>query len=252
MDVLESFRLGGKVAVVTGASRGIGRSCAAALAEAGASIVMTARDPDALGLAAEDLEMSGAESVAIAGDIDEPLHRQALIDTAEARFGTIDVLVNNVGGGGLGGVRELDADGLDAALHFNVTTAYDLTRRALRPLEEGDGGSVVMISSRAASSVAVGRIGYATAKAALSHLTRLLAAELAPRVRVNAVEPGPVETESLAAVRDTPRIRRILEDETPMGRPADPDEIAAAVLYLASPAAAFTTGTVLRVDGGRQ
>ncbi|WP_436774261.1 SDR family NAD(P)-dependent oxidoreductase [Yinghuangia sp. YIM S09857] len=271
--------LSGKCAVVTGASRGIGRATAVALARAGASVVLAARDEVALkeaaaevaearrqayswsgGDAADDRgvadrgvadgEMADGEVAVVVGDICDGAHRQEIVDTAVARFGSIDILVNNVGGGTAGGITELDADGLNAAFHLNVTTAYDMTRRALPNLREGDGGSVVMMSSRAASSTGAGRIAYGTAKAALSHLTRLLATELAPLVRVNAIEPGPVDTGLLTAALTSAEVRAVF-DGIPMGRAGLPEEIAAAVVYLASPASAWTTGSVLRIDGGR-
>ncbi|WTW95792.1 SDR family oxidoreductase [Streptomycetaceae bacterium NBC_01309] len=255
----------GKCAIVTGASRGIGRATAVALGRAGASVVVAARDAVALAEVAAEIaaartqpglgpqsqsQSQSPEPLVVAGDILSAAHRQEIVEAAVARFGSIDVLVNNVGGGTAGGVNELDADGLDAAFHLNVTTAYDLTRRALPHLREGEGGSVVMMSSRAASSTGSGRIAYGTAKAALSHLTRLLATELAPLVRVNAIEPGPVDTGLLTAALGAAEVRAVF-DAIPMGRAGLPEEIAAAVAYLASPASAWTTGTVLRIDGGR-
>ncbi|MGW0659191.1 SDR family NAD(P)-dependent oxidoreductase [Streptodolium elevatio] len=252
--------LTGKCAIVTGASRGIGRATAIALARAGASVVLAARDASALAGVADEIaaeaggtreERQGCSGTAVVvGDILSAPHRQEIVESAVARFGSVDVLVNNVGGGTAGGINALDADGLDAAFHLNVTTAYDLTRRALPHLQAGDGGSVVMMSSRAASSTGPGRIAYGTAKAALSHLTRLLATELAPLVRVNAIEPGPVDTGLLTAALGAAEVRAVF-DAIPMGRAGLPDEIAAAVVYLASPASAWTTGTVLRIDGGR-
>lgn len=259
--------LTGKCAIVTGASRGIGRATAVALARAGASVVLAARDAVALAEVAAEVaaartqpgpgpqpqpqpQPQSFEPLVVAGDILSAAHRQEIVEAAVARFGSIDVLVNNVGGGTPGGINELDADGLDEAFHLNVTTAYDLTRRALPYLREGEGGSVVMMSSRAASSTGSGRIAYGTAKAALSHLTRLLATELAPLVRVNAIEPGPVDTGLLTAALGAAEVRAVF-DAIPMGRAGLPEEIAAAVAYLASPASAWTTGTVLRIDGGR-
>lgn len=242
--------LSGKCAIVTGASQGIGRATAVALARAGASVVVSARDAAASASVVAEVSNAGGSGVAVAGDILAAEHRQQLVDTAVEFFGAIDILVNNVGGGTAGGIEELDADGLDAAFHLNVTTAYDLTRRALPYLREGDGGSVVMMSSRAASSTGLGRIAYGTAKAALSHLTRLLATELAPLVRVNAIEPGPVDTGLLTAALSSAEVRAVF-DGIPTGRAGRPEEIAAAVVYLASPVSAWTTGTVLRLDGGR-
>jgi 7-alpha-hydroxysteroid dehydrogenase len=139
---------------------------------------------------------------------------------------------------------------LEQAFHFNVSTAHALVRAAVPLMLDGDGGSVVNISSAMGRLAGRGYIAYGTAKGALSHYTRLAATDLAPRIRVNAIAVGSVATSALDIVMQTDSLRTALESATPLGRLGDPEEIAAAVVYLASPAGAYITGKVIEVDGG--
>jgi 7-alpha-hydroxysteroid dehydrogenase len=175
---------------------------------------------------------------------------QRLVERTIAEYGRIDVLVNNAGGWLPRPVMETSERAFEAALRFNVTAAFLLTQRAVPHLAAHGEGAVVNISSRAASMVQPVFVAYATAKAALSTMTRALAPELAPKVRVNAIEVGGVETEALAHVLADEGARRQLEDNTPMQRVGRPEDIAAAVVYLASPASSWVTGKIFEVDGG--
>jgi 7-alpha-hydroxysteroid dehydrogenase len=175
---------------------------------------------------------------------------EALVERAVEELGRVDVLVNNAGGWLPRPLLQTSERSFEAALRFNVTSAFVLTKLVVPHMVGAGEGSIVNISSRAASMVQPCFTAYATAKAALSMMTRAMAPELAPKVRVNAIEVGGVETEALAHVLTDPSVRAELEGNTPMRRVGRPDDIAAAVVYLASPASSFMTGKILEVDGG--
>jgi 7-alpha-hydroxysteroid dehydrogenase len=247
--VLEKFRLDGKVAVVTGAGRGIGAATALALAEAGADVLISARTAEQLGEVAAQVEKLGQRAVVVAADLNDLDAVAALAGTAVEELGRLDVVVNNVGGTMPREFQKTSPRFLEEAFHFNVSTAHALTRAAL-PHLLADGGSVVNISSIMGRVPGRGYVAYGTAKAALAHWTRLAAADLAPRVRVNAIAVGSIATSALQIVTDTDELREAMESGTPLRRIGDPDEIAATVLFLASAAGAYVTGKVFEVDGG--
>ena len=248
--ILDQFRLDGRVAIVTGAGRGIGAATAVALAEAGADIVCAARTQADIDATAGAVQERGGRALAVATDVTvtDDLHR--LVDSTVSAMGRLDIVVNNAGGWLPRAVLDTSERAFEAALRFNVTAAFLLTQRALPHLAAHGEGAVVNISSRAASMVQPVFVAYATSKAALSMMTRALAPELAPKVRVNAIEVGGVETDALAHVLADDETRRQLEDNTPMRRVGRPEDIAAAVVYLASPASSWVTGKVFEVDGG--
>jgi 7-alpha-hydroxysteroid dehydrogenase len=248
--ILDRFRLDGRVAIVTGAGRGIGAATAVALAEAGADVVCAARTEADITNTAATIAATGRRGLAVPTDVTVTESLQALVTRTVDEFGRLDVLVNNAGGWLPRPVLETSERAFEAALRFNVTAAFLLTQLAVPHLAAHEAGAVVNISSRAASMVQPVFVAYATAKAALSMMTRALAPELAPKVRVNAIEVGGVETEALAHVLSDDDTRRQLEDNTPMRRVGRPDDIAAAVVYLASPASSWVTGKIFEVDGG--
>lgn len=248
--ILDQFRLDGTVAIVTGAGRGIGEGTAIALAEAGADVVCAARtqaDIDATAAAVRD---RGRRALAVATDVTLTDSLEHLVAAAAEEFGRVDILVNNAGGWLPRPVMETSERAFEAALRFNVTSAFLLTKLAVPHMVRTGAGSVVNISSRSASMVQPCFVAYATAKAALSMMTRAMAPELAPKVRVNAIEVGGVETEGLAHVLTDTSVRRQLEDNTPMHRVGQTADIAAAVVYLASPASSWVTGKIFEIDGG--
>lgn len=246
---LERFRLDDRVAIVTGAGRGIGAAIATVFAEAGADVVVSARTAEQLEEVATRVRDAGRKAEVVPADLNDTANLETLVERAVSAFGGVDIVVNNVGGTEPRPFLDTSAGYLERAFHFNVTTAFALTKAATPQLLERR-GSVVNISSAMGRMRDRGFVAYGTAKGALAHMTRLLAADLAPKVRVNAIAVGSVATSALDIVMQTPELQRELEDKTPLRRLGDPDDIALAALYLASPAGSFVTGKVLEVDGG--
>lgn len=247
--VLEKFRLDGKVAVVTGAGRGIGAASALALAEAGADVLLSARTDEQLQGVAQQIADLGRRALVVAADLSDLDAVGALAERAVEGLGRLDIVVNNVGGTMPREFKKTSPRFLEEAFHFNVSTAHALTRAALPHLLR-EGGSVVNISSVMGRVPGRGFVAYGTAKAALAHWTRLTALDLAPRVRVNAIAVGSVATSALQIVVEDEGLRTQMEQATPLRRIGDPDEIAATVLFLASPAGGYVTGKIFEVDGG--
>ena len=247
--VLEMFRLDGKVAVITGAGRGIGAASALALAEAGADVVLSARSEDQLQEVAKQVADLGRRAHVVPADAMDLDAVAALADASVDAFGRLDIVVNNVGGSMPREFKKTNTKALEEAFHFNVSTAHALTRAALPHLLK-EGGSVVNISSVIGRIPGRGFVAYGTAKAALAHWTRLTALDLSPRVRVNAIGVGSIATSALEIVTQTPELISAMEAATPLRRIGLPEEIAATVLFLASPAGGYVTGKVFEVDGG--
>lgn len=244
------FRLDGRVAVVSGAGRGIGAASALALAEAGADVAVLARTAEQIEQVAIEARAMGRRAVAIPTDATDPSAVTAAVARIVAELGRLDVVVSVVGGARPGPFADAGDDVLRAAFDRNVVDGLRLVRTALPHLRASDGASVIMVSSAIGHVTGRGYVAYGTAKAALDHAVRLMAADLNPKIRVNAVAPGAVMTDALASVAGRPEIKAAIERATPLRRIAEPEEIAAAVLYLASPAGAYLTGQVLAVDGG--
>jgi 7-alpha-hydroxysteroid dehydrogenase len=250
MSILDRFRLDGKVALVTGAGRGIGRASAIALAEAGADVVVTARTQDEIDRVAEQIRSLGRRAEAVPFDVMELDRLGELVDTATSRLGGLDVLVNNAGGSAPRAFLETSVRSFEKAFSFNVTTAFALTKLAVPAMLERGGGAVVNISSAAGRMPNRGFAAYGVAKASLSFLTRQLATDLSPRVRVNGIAVGSVATSALETVLTDDSVRELMESSTPLKRLGQPEDIAAGVVYLCSPAGSYLTGKLLEIDGG--
>ena len=248
--ILDRFRLTDRAAVVTGAGRGIGAASAVALAEAGADVVISARTEAQLAEVAGRIESAGRKAVVVPANLNDLDAVSALADEARRSFGRLDIVVNNVGGTMPGAYLDTTPKALEAAFHFNVTTAHALTQAAVPVMLEHGGGAVVNITSAMSRTQGRGFVAYGTAKAAMAHYTRLAATDLAPRIRVNAIAVGSVATSALEIVLTDDNLRTTMERATPLRRIGDPEDIAAAVVYLCSPAGSYLTGKVLEVDGG--
>jgi 7-alpha-hydroxysteroid dehydrogenase len=250
--VLERFRVDGKVAIVTGAGRGIGAGCALALAEAGADVVLASRTEEQLQAVAKEIETLGRRAVVAPIDVNDDDATAALVDRAVVELGGVDIVVNNAGGTMPRSFLDTSPGYLERAFHFNVTTAFVLTKAAVPAMLERGDGAVVNISSAMGRMADRGMLAYGTAKAALAHLTRLAATDLSPRIRVNAIAVGSVATSALEVVTSDDTMRETMEHATPVKRLGEVEDIAAACLWLASPAGSFVTGKVIEVDGGLQ
>jgi 7-alpha-hydroxysteroid dehydrogenase len=248
--ILDRFLLTDRVAVVTGAGRGIGAATALGLAEAGADVLISARTEEQLKEVAARIEAVGRRAVVVPADLNDLDAVAELAPAAQEAFGRLDIVVNNVGGTMPRGFLETSPRFLEQAFHFNVATAHALTRAAVPVMLAGGGGAVVNISSAMGRTQARGFVAYGTAKAALAHYTRLAATDLAPRIRVNAIAVGSVATSALEVVLTDDGLRSTMESATPLKRIGDPEDIAAAIVYLCSPAGGYVTGKVVEVDGG--
>ncbi|BBX11885.1 MAG: SDR family oxidoreductase [Mycolicibacter algericus] len=249
--ILDRFRLDNSVAVVTGAGRGLGAAIAVAFAEAGADVVIAARTRSQLEAVAEQVESTGRRAHIVAADLAHPEETAKLAAEAVDAFGRLDIVVNNVGGTMPNMLLTTSAKDLKDALTFNVVTAHALTTAAAPlMLEHAGGGSVINITSTMGRLAGRGFAAYGTAKAALAHYTRLAAMDLCPKIRVNGIAPGSILTSALDVVASNDELREPMEKVTPMRRLGDPTDIAAAAVYLASPAGSYLTGKILEVDGG--
>jgi 7-alpha-hydroxysteroid dehydrogenase len=249
--ILDRFRLDDQVAVITGAGRGLGAAIALAFAEAGADVVVSSRTQSELDDVAEQVRGLGRRAHVVTADLSDTDATAALAQTAVDVFSRLDIVVNNVGGTMPNMLLNTTTKDLRGAFTFNVLTAHALLTAAVPlMLEHSGGGSVINITSTMGRLAGRGFAAYGTAKAALAHYTRLAALDLCPRIRVNAIAPGSILTSALDVVASNEEMRTQLEKATPMRRLGEPADIAAAALYLASPAGAYLTGKTLEVDGG--
>lgn len=250
----EIFDLSGKVAIVTGSTRGIGNSMARGLAGAGAAVVVTGRKQDACDAAAKQIaEQSGGKTLGVACHMGDWDQIDAMVDRAWSEFGRIDVLVNNAGiNPAFMGIENMTSEFWDKVYDVNLKGPLRLAGKVAPRMAENGGGSIVNVITVGAYFGGAGVGAYSSSKAALLNLTRVMATEWAARgVRVNALAPGPFATDMMAgAEKGAPGFNAGAAAATLQKRVADPDEIIGSVLYLASDASSFTTGTDLIVSGG--
>ena len=242
--------LKGRIAIITGAGRGIGRAIAERFVQAGAGVCIAERDGPAAERVARELADAGADVLAQQVDISDRRQVDELMEAVDRRFGQLDILVNNAAHARYDFAVDLADDAWDYTLSVSLTGTFTCAQRAARRMIDGGGGSIVNITSMAASVGLARTVAYGSCKAGVEGMTRVMAVELAEYgIRVNAIAPGPVDTEFSREVVSpagrAERIRRI-----PSGRLGTPEQIAAAALFLASPDAAEITGATLAVDGG--
>lgn len=251
MPVLDRFDLHGRTAVVTGSTRGLGRAFARALAEAGANIVVVGRDAEAAATVKQELKAIGAECLTVLADVTSRPDVERIASDAIHRFGRVDILVNNAGACIHKPALDVTDEDWRQVMDVNLDGVWIGSQVFGRHMIESGGGTIVNIGSMSASIVnrPQWQPAYNASKAAVHHLTRSLAAEWAPyNVRVNALAPGYMHTDMSPI--DEPRFQRYWIEDTPQQRAGEPDELGPAVVFLASDASSFMTGSVLTVDGG--
>jgi NAD(P)-dependent dehydrogenase (short-subunit alcohol dehydrogenase family) len=247
------FDLSGKVAIVSGASRGIGEAIARAYAGAGASVVISSRKQENVDpVAAAINETHPGRALAVAAHAGQPEAARALVETAVAQYGRLDIAVNNAATNPhFGPMLASEPWQWDKILEVNVKGYFWLAQAAAQHMQEHGGGKIINIASVTGLEPGPMMGIYSISKAAVLMMTKVLAVELAgANIQVNALAPGFVKTRFSAALWQNPMLNEHIINKTPAGRMAEPEELTGAALYLASPASAFTTGTVLTIDGG--
>jgi NAD(P)-dependent dehydrogenase (short-subunit alcohol dehydrogenase family) len=245
--------LDGRVALVTGASKGIGKAIALALAEDGADVSLAARGPEELEKAAREVDERGRRSLAVPTDVTDAEQCRALVERTTAELGSPDILVNNAGAAPfLSGFESARLEGWEKYFRTTFTSAVYCTHAAAPALLTADGGCVINVASVAAYIASPGLTYYASAKAAMISFTKTLALEWASQgVRVNAIAPGFVETDMNVVSRQDPGYYDSIRSQIPLGRWGTAEDVAGVARFLASDAASWMTGSVIVIDGGQ-
>lgn len=247
------FSLAGKVAIVTGGSRGIGRSIAVALAEAGADVCVAARKPEALEETVTAVKATGRRAIGVPTNVRDADALQNLVSETRRQLGRIDVLINNAGANpAFGPIHNLEERAWDMVMNTNVKAVFLLSKMVREVmLEQGQGGTIVNVSSTGGLRASTGLGAYSVSKAAVIMLTQVCAKEWGTDgIRVNCIAPGLIKTEFSRALWENEAILKNSVQGGALKRIGDPDEMAGAVVYFASPASSFTTGQTLALDGG--
>jgi NAD(P)-dependent dehydrogenase (short-subunit alcohol dehydrogenase family) len=248
-----TMALNGKVAIVTGASSGIGRAIALLFAREGARVVVTARRQELLDGLVQEIETAGGSACALPGDVTDEAFARALVEQAKSRFGGLDIAVNNAGVlGPMGATPEVTREAWDATMATNLTSAFLGAKYQIPAMLARGKGSLIFVSSFVGNTVAMpGAATYAASKAGQIGLMKALAVEYGPQgIRVNALLPGGTQTAAADAMADTEEMKAFVRNMHALKRIATPEEQARAALFLASDAAAFITGSAMLVDGG--
>ncbi len=240
------FDLTGKVALITGGSRGLGLEMVRAFAARGADMIIVSRKLDACEAAAEEARALGRRALAISAHVGKWDEIDAMLEAAYAMFGRIDILVNNAGMSPRVPSHEVSEALFDSVVNLNFKGPFRIASQVARRMAEGDGGVIINVSSSGALAPLPQVVAYSGAKAALNAMTVSFAREYGPKVRVNTISAGPFLTDIAKAWPEAARERA----DNALGRPGRPEEVVTTALYLASPASSFTTGAVVRVDGG--
>jgi NAD(P)-dependent dehydrogenase (short-subunit alcohol dehydrogenase family) len=243
--------LSGKIAIVTGGGRGIGRAIALGLAKAGAAVVVTSRTQKEIEAVVEEIQKSGGKALAVVTDLTVNDQLENLVRATVKEFGKIDILVNNAARSFLRSLLDLREDGWDKVFNTNVKAVWLLSRLVARKMMEQKSGRIINITTVGAEKAELGMAAYGCSKAALKMLTRCMAREWAQfGIQVNAVGPGLTKTDFSKPIWSNPEVANHVSAAIPMGRLAEPEEIVGSVLFLASDAARFITGHSIYVDGG--
>lgn len=245
------MKLQDKVAIVTGSGRGIGRAIAIELAKAGAKVVVTSRHTEECAEVCDVIGGEGGESLCVQCDVSKKNDVEALVKQTVEKFGTVDILVNNAGVVRQGPLTEMSEEDWDFVLDINLKGAFLFSKAVAPIMMKKKSGKIVSIASIAGEVGFANTSAYCASKGGLINLTRELALEMAPyNVNVNAVDPGVIETDMTSDMLEDEATQKGLLSQIPMGRVGQPEEIAKAVLFLASDDASYVTGQALTVDGG--
>ncbi|MBI4294760.1 MAG: glucose 1-dehydrogenase [Chloroflexi bacterium] len=247
---IPSFSLEGKVALIAGGSRGIGRAIALGFAEAGADVAVCARNLPDLEQVAQEVRQRGRRALPIQADVTVKAEVEAMVARMMAELGGLDILVNNAATSYMRPMVELREDGWDRVMNLGLKSYFLCSQAAARVMLEKKKGNIINMSSASAVKADSLLSAYCTAKAGVAMLTRVLAIELGPYVRVNAIGPGVVRTKFSEAIWSNPELLRQRESRLPLRRIAEPEDIVGPAIFLASDASAYITGQSLYVDGG--
>lgn len=249
--ILSKFALTDRVAIVTGAGRGIGKGIALGFAQAGAHVVACARTVEQIEATAEEIRALGRKSLAIPTDVRESEQVDNMVSKTVEEFGRIDILVNNAGGLFVVAVLDMSERAWDAIIRENLKSVFLCSKAVAKVMVEQKKGSIVNLASMAGRTGSPGMAHYGAAKAGIINLTQSLSAEWAPyKIRVNAIAPGPVWTPGAPIVWPTPEVQAQVVSRVLLGRFGQPEDIAAAAIYLASDASDWVTGQTFEINGG--